>query len=88
MANNPLRRIRRLDEERSGFPGEHWATLAGGIGLWLVTRRHPSMAVRVLASVAGTLLVARAMTGREVPSALSRLPYAGRSAQRRRDWTG
>jgi hypothetical protein len=87
MADNLLRRIRRLDEQRPGLPGEHWVALAGGLGLWLATRRHPSMAVRVLASVAGTVLVARAMTGREVPSVLRRLPYAGRTP-RRRDWIG
>ncbi|HVE52046.1 MAG TPA: hypothetical protein VNB23_01550 [Ramlibacter sp.] len=90
MKNNELLdRIRRLDEERSNLPGEHWLVLAAGVGLWLATRRHPSPAVRVLASLAGTLLVARAATGREVPPLLQRLPFNDREDRRRGlEWLG
>jgi hypothetical protein len=35
----------------------------------------------VLASVMGTLLVARAATGRDVPAPLSRLPFANRPSR-------
>lgn len=82
-----LQTLQRLDEQRDNLPGEHWLTFATGVGLWLVTRRHPSVAVRLLASVAGTLLVARAATGREVPRLLARLPFSGRP-DRRGDWIG
>jgi hypothetical protein len=81
MRDSMLERIRRFDEERPNLPGEHWLAFAAGVGLWIVTRRHPSVAVRVFASLAGTLLVARAAAGRAVPPLLNRLPYAGRSSR-------
>ena len=82
-----LEKVKHFDESRPSLPGEHWLAFAAGLGLWVATRRHPSAPVRVLASLAGTLLVARAATGREVPSLLARLPFAGR-ASRRGDWIG
>jgi hypothetical protein len=46
------------------------------MALWLSTRRHRSMVVRLLGSVAGTALVARAASGRKVPARLVRwLPF-------------
>lgn len=76
---NLLQRWKRYDDERPNFAGEHWLVLAGGIALWLATRRHPSFAVRLAGSVLGTLAVARAATGREVPPKMLRyLPYADR----------
>ena len=89
MNDNLLDSIKRLDAERPNLPGEHWLALAAGVGLWLATRRHPSPAVRVLASLAGTLLVARAATGREVPQLLQRLPFNDRHDRRRGlEWLG
>ena len=82
MAEQLLRKLKRFDDSRPNLPGEHWLAFAAGVGLWIATRRHPSMLVRVLASLAGTLLVARAATGREVPPLLTRLPFAGRPARR------
>ncbi len=76
-----LHRLKRYDDSRDNFPGEHWVAFAAGLGLWIATRRHPSIAVRVLASVAGTLLVARAATGRDVPAPLARLPFANRPSR-------
>ena len=87
MSMDLLQRLERFDAERAGVPGEHWLAFAAGVGLWIATRRHPSIAVRVLAAVAGTLLVARASSGREVPAALAKLPFAGRPP-RRGDWIG
>lgn len=87
MAETLLERVKRLDASRSNLPGEHWLAFAAGVGLWIATRRHPSVGVRVLASLAGTLLVARAASGREVPPMLARLPFAGRES-RRGDWIG
>jgi hypothetical protein len=77
MANEILERLKRYDEGRPGFPGEHWLALAAGIGLWVATRKHPSGSVRLLAGIAGGLLVARALSGRRVPRPLQRaIPYA------------
>jgi hypothetical protein len=76
MTDHLLNRIKRYDEERPGIPGEHWLALAGAMALWLSTRRHRSMVVRLLGSVAGTALVARAVSGRKVPAQLVRwLPF-------------
>ncbi len=87
MPDPLLQRARRSDEARSNIPGEHWLAFAAGVGLWIATRRHPSIAVRVAASLAATLLVARAATGREVPPLLARLPFADRPSHRH-DWIG
>ena len=87
MAQDLLAQLKHFDESRANLPGEHWLALGAGIALWLGTRRHPWRLVRVLASVAGTLLVARAVTGRDVPPPLARLPYARREA-RPGDWIG
>lgn len=87
MPHDLLRKLKQFDESRTSLPGEHWLAFAAGLGLWIATRRHPSVAVRVVASLAGTLLVARAASGREVPPLLARLPFAGR-APRRHDWVG
>jgi uncharacterized membrane protein len=78
--NTPmLQRIKDFDEARPGFAGEHWLVLAAGVAVWLGTRRHPSSVVRLLGSVAGTVLVARAATGRKVPEKLLRwLPFEQR----------
>lgn len=77
MNPSAMRRIKRYDEARPGFAGEHWLVLGAGVGIWLATRRHPALAVRLLGSVAGTLAVARAATGRKVPRPLLRwLPFA------------
>jgi len=76
MADNALHQLKEYDEARSGFPGEHWLVLTAAVALWLSTRRHPAFVVRLLGSVAGTALVARAATGRKVPARLRRwLPY-------------
>jgi len=70
MTESLLQRIENDDAARPGFPGEHWLVFGAAIAVWIGTRRHPSFAVRLLGSVAGTALVARAVTGREVPPQL------------------
>lgn len=87
MAESLVERFKRFDENRSNIPGEHWLAFAAGVGLWIATRRHPSVPVRVLASLVGTLLVARAATGQDVPTPLARLPFSRRPG-RRGDWIG
>lgn len=76
MTQSLLQRIETWDADRPGLPGEHWLVFGTAIALWLGTRRHPSLAVRLLGSVAGTALVARAVTGRDVPPQLVKwLPF-------------
>jgi uncharacterized membrane protein len=58
-----LDRLRRLDEQRPGLPGEHW--LALGAGLWLLKRGPRSTLGRLLSMAAGAALVARAASGRD-----------------------
>ena len=78
MTWEPIAKLKRFDERRDNIPGEHWLTLAAGVGLWVATRKHPSGAVRLLAGIAGGFLVARAASGRRIPLGLQRLiPYAG-----------
>lgn len=87
MDETLLQKLKRLDAGRRNLPGEHWLAFTAGVGLWIATRRHPAVAVRLLGSLVGTVLVARAATGREVPAALQRLPFASR-APSRGDWIG
>jgi len=76
MSDNLLDKIKHCDDARPGIPGEHWLAMTGAAALWLGTRRHPSFLVRVLGSVAGSALIARAATGRKVPDRLRRwLPF-------------
>jgi hypothetical protein len=81
-----FQKLKRYDEERPGFPGEHWIVLAAGVGARLATRRHPSVVVQTLGALAGTLLVARAASGREGLSKVLRYTPLGagiRRAERR-----
>ena len=76
MTESVLQKIKAYDASRTGIPGEHWLAAAAGVGAWLATRRHPSIAVRLLGSIAGTLLIARSVSGRDVPLRLARwLPF-------------
>jgi uncharacterized membrane protein len=79
---NALEKIVELDEQREGFPGEHWIVLAAGIAAWWLTRKHPSMVVRTLGTLAGTALVARAATGREGLSNVLRYTPVGSGIRR------
>lgn len=58
-------KIKQYDESRPGFPGEHWMVLAAGLGVWMLTRKHPSVLLRTAGLVAGTALVGRAASGRD-----------------------
>jgi hypothetical protein len=81
MTESPLDKIKQLkayDDARPGFPGEHWLVLGAGLGIWLVSRRHPSFVVQSLGLLAGTALVARAASGRDgLSKALRYLPVGG-----------
>jgi hypothetical protein len=79
MSAQLLHQLKQFDARRPGFPGEHWLAFAAGLGLWLATRRHPSVPLRIVAGVAGGLLVAHAASGRKVPHLMRKwMPYASR----------
>lgn len=70
-----IKEIKRADDAREGMPGEHWFALGAGVGVWLLSSRHPSLLVRTLGLMAGTALVGRAASGRDgVSKILGYLP--------------
>ena len=76
MSQSMIEKLKAYDRSREGIPGEHWLTAIGAVGLWLGTRRHPLFVVRLLGSIGGSLLIARSVTGRDVPPRLARwLPF-------------
>lgn len=72
-----LDRLKRFDDQRPSFPGEHW--LALGTGLWLITRQQQSMLGRLVSIAAGAALVYRAASGRD---GLARLISSRRLSRR------
>ena len=77
--------VRRFDNPAPFFPGEHWVELAGGIAAWLLTRKHPSLAVRTLGTFLGATLVARAAHGRPRMSSILRWTPVGGGIKREPD---
>lgn len=82
MSESTLQRIKRQDEQRPGFPGEHWLVLGAGVGVWLLTRHHRSVAVKTVGMLAATALVARAASGRDGLSKLLRYTPLGGAIRR------
>lgn len=82
MRNQKPDAIERFDDPRPLFPGEPWVALAGGIAAWLLTRRHPSLAVRTLGTFVGATLVARAAHGRRRLSSVMRWTPVGGGIRR------
>ena len=78
-----LKKIKAYDDARPGFPGEHWIVLGAGIGLWLASRRHPSVVVQTLGALGATALAARAASGREGLSKVLRYTPLGGGIRRR-----
>jgi hypothetical protein len=74
--------LKRLENPKPLFPGEHWVDLAGGIAAWMLTRKHPSLAVRTLGTFLGATLVARAAHGRERLSSVMRWTPLGGGIKR------
>lgn len=60
-----FKEIKKYDENRPGFKGEHWLVLGAGAALLLASRRSPSFLVRTAGSVLGSALVVRAASGSE-----------------------
>ncbi len=64
MTPSWLDEIRRIDEERPSFPGEHWLALAGGIALIALALRS-RRGGGLTQALAGAGLVWRAASGRD-----------------------
>ncbi len=82
MSDNLLQEIKHQDEAREGIPGEHWMVLGAGLGVWLLSRNHPSFMVRTLGLLAGTALVGRAASGRDGLSKVLRYLPVGQGIRR------
>lgn len=67
-----LNRLRAIDEQRPGFPGEHLLTFGAGSLLLRSARRRHSRVARTLATLAGAALIARALSGRDGVRRLAR----------------
>jgi len=83
MPTNPIQRLKAYDDNRSGFPGEHWIVLAAGLGIWYISQKHPSAVVRLLGIAAGTALVGRAASGRNGLTRLLKYTPVGGALRRR-----
>ena len=76
---SPIEKIKRADERREGFPGEHWLVLGLGIALWHFTRRDRRWIVRAAGALGASMMAARAASGREgLAKALRYTPLGGR----------
>ncbi len=60
-----LQKIKRLDEQRPGFPGEHWLALGAGLLLMSRAGRSRSLLGRMAGRAAGAALIGRAASGRD-----------------------
>ncbi len=60
-----LQKIQRLDEQRPGFPGEHWLALGAGLLLMSRAGRSRSLIARMAGRAAGAALIGRAASGRD-----------------------
>jgi hypothetical protein len=74
--------VKRYDNPRPLFPGEPWVDFAGGVAAWLLTRKHPSLAVRTLGTFIGAALVARSAHGRRLLSNIMRWTPIGGGIKR------
>lgn len=77
---NTFEQLKQSDEARPGIPGEHWLTLALGLGAWWLTRRHSSFIVRTIGLGVATAMAGRAVSGRDGLAKLVRLLPVGRRA--------
>ncbi len=58
-----IERLRRVDQQRRSFPGEHWLALAAG--LWFLKRKGGSLPARLSSKALGAALLYRAASGRD-----------------------
>ncbi|MPS98075.1 MAG: hypothetical protein E2581_06190 [Pseudomonas sp.] len=57
--------LRKWDDSRKGFKGEHWLVLGAGLLALRHARRTESGLGRLASGALGTVLIARAATGRD-----------------------
>ena len=69
---NVLSKLRSMDQQRRGFPGEHWMVGAAGASLLRSATRRRTTAGRVLSLIAAGALLYRAASGRDGLAALRR----------------
>jgi uncharacterized membrane protein len=67
-----LSKLRSLDQQRPGFPGEHWIVAAAGTSLLRSAFRRSTKAGRVLSLLAAAALLYRAASGRDGLAAIRR----------------
>jgi len=60
-----LHQLQRFDRQRSGVPGEHWASFGAGLTMLNLARRSPAPVFRVVVALAGVALIWRAASGRD-----------------------
>ncbi|MDA8446793.1 hypothetical protein [Paracidovorax valerianellae] len=68
MPSSPIesfKQLKRYDDNRPGFKGEHWLVLGAGVALLLASRRSPSALTRTVGSAVGSAMLMRAASGRQ-----------------------
>lgn len=60
-----FRQAKEFDENRPGFPGEHWLVLGAGVAVLMASRRSRSFSMRTAGSTLGSALLYRAASGRD-----------------------
>jgi hypothetical protein len=74
--------VERFDNPKPLFPGEHWADLVAGLGIWLATKKNESLAIRTLGTFLAATLVARAAHGHRAMSSVMRWTPVGGGIKR------
>jgi uncharacterized membrane protein len=79
LPTRPLEKLKRYDERRKGFAGEHWLTLGAGLVLLMKARRSRSPLGSIIGSTLGSALLYRAASGRGGLAKVLRYLPIGRS---------
>ena len=74
--------VKRFDNPKPLFPGEHWVDLAAGLAVWLATKKNESLAVRTLGTFIAATLVARAAHGHGTMSSVMKWTPVGGGIKR------
>lgn len=74
--------VKRFDNPKPLFPGEHWVDLAAGLAVWMATKKNESLAIRSLGMFLAATLVARAAHGHGTMSAVMKWTPVGGGIER------
>lgn len=74
--------VKRFDNPKPLFPGEHWVDLAAGLAVWLATKKNESLAIRSLGMFIAATLVARAAHGHGTMGAVMKWTPVGGGIER------